>query len=114
LVLLRAVSYLFAWGGLVIATFSIARASPGLSKAPLLVVGSALWPVLFPMWFPEMARRGNDSLVLLLLALAWVVARKAFNPRGNIFHFALLGACADWVCSLRRPCCRSLLRWGYS
>ena len=92
LVLLRTVSYLFAWGGLVIATFSIARASPALSKIPLLVVGPALWPVLFPMWFPEMARLGNDSLVLLLLSLAWVVTRKAFDQRGKTFHFALLGA----------------------
>jgi hypothetical protein len=74
LVLLRAVSYLFAWGGLVIATFSIARASPAWPKAPLLVVGPALWPVLFPMWFPEMA----------------------FDPRGKTFHFALLGV----VCGL--------------
>jgi hypothetical protein len=96
LVLLRAVSYLFAWGGLVIATFSIARASPAWPKAPLLVVGPALWPVLFPMWFPEMARLGNDSLVLLLLSLAWVVTRKAFDPRGKTFHFALLGV----VCGL--------------
>jgi 4-amino-4-deoxy-L-arabinose transferase-like glycosyltransferase len=48
------------------------------------------------MWFPEMARLGNDSLVLLLLSLAWVVTRKAFDPRGKTFHFALLGV----VCGL--------------
>ncbi len=96
LVLLRAVSYLFAWSGLVIATFSIARASAAWPKAPLLVVGPALWPVLFPMWFPEMARLGNDSLVLLLLSLAWLVTRKAFDQSGKTFHFALLGV----VCGL--------------
>lgn len=95
IVLLRAVSYLFAWGGLVIATFSIARYS-AWPKAPLLVVGPALWPVLFPMWFPEMARLGNDSLILALLALAVVAARKAFGPSAKTFHFALLGA----VCGL--------------
>jgi hypothetical protein len=96
LVLLRAVSYLFAWSGLVIATFSIARGSPAWPKVPLLIVGPALWPVLFPMWFPEMARLGNDSLVLFLLSVAWVVTRKAFEQRGKTYHFALLGG----VCGL--------------
>jgi hypothetical protein len=96
LFLLRGVSYLLAWGGLVVATFSIARRNAASPIAPLLVVGPALWPALFPMWFPEMARLGNDSLVLLLLAVAWVVTRRAVGPRGEILHFALLGA----VCGL--------------
>lgn len=95
-VLLRSASYLFAWGGLVIATFSIARSSAGSPYAPLLVVGPALWPALFPQWFPEMARLGNDSLVLLLLALASVVIRRGFSPNGKTVHFALLGG----VCGL--------------
>jgi hypothetical protein len=91
LFLLRAVSYLFAWGGLVIVTVTLARRSAASSATPLLVVGPALWPALFPMWFPEMARLGNDSLVLLLLALAWVVTRRAIGPRGQTLQFALLG-----------------------
>ncbi|HKA79704.1 MAG TPA: hypothetical protein VKD43_06700 [Xanthobacteraceae bacterium] len=101
LFLLRAVSYLLAWGGLVIATFSIMRASAApaiapLIVSPLIVLAPALWPALFPMWFPEMARIGNDSLVLLLLAVAWVVTGRALGPRGRIGHFALLGA----ICGL--------------
>ena len=91
IVLLRAVSYLFAWGGLVIATFSNAQSSSMWPKNPVLMIGPALWPALFPMWFPEMARLGNDSLVLALLALAVLVTRKAFEPSGNNFHFVLLG-----------------------
>ena len=51
---------------------------------------------VIPHVVPEMARLGNDSLVLLLLSLAWVVTRKAFDPRGKTFHFALLGV----VCGL--------------
>jgi hypothetical protein len=43
-----------------------------------------------------MARLGNDSLILLLLALAWVVTRKAFDQGGKTVHFALLGG----VCGL--------------
>ena len=95
LFLLRA-SYLLAWGGLVVATFSIARRNDTSPTATLLVVGPALWPALFPMWFPEMARLGNDSLVLLLLAAAWLVTRRALSLRGKILHFALLGV----VCGL--------------
>lgn len=92
LVMLRAVSYLFAWCGLVIATVSIAYNFTASQSARLTALGPALWPALFPMWFPEMARLGNDSLVLLLLALALVAMRKAFSPDGKVFHFALLGA----------------------
>ena len=96
LFLLRSISYLFAWSGLVIATFTFARGRAVSSIAPVQAVGPALWPALFPMWFPEMARLGNDSLVLLILALALVVIRKAILQRGKTFHFALLGA----VCGL--------------
>jgi hypothetical protein len=96
LVLLRSVSYLLAWGGLVVATVSIARAKAAAPFAPLLVVAPGLWPALFPMWFPEMARLGNDSLILLLLAVAWVVTGKAIGPDGTSRHFALLGA----ICGL--------------
>jgi hypothetical protein len=95
-VLLRGVSYLLAWTGLVIATITIARTNAGSQAAPLLVVAPALWPALFPMWLPEMARLGNDSLVLLLVAAAWVVASKAIGCRGTVRHFALLGA----ICGL--------------
>jgi hypothetical protein len=115
LFLLRGVSYLLAWGGLVVVTFSIAQrmsrksgnrfsekdmrqltTSAASPIAALLVLAPALWPALFPMWFPEMARLGNDSLVLLLLAAAWVVTGKALGPRGGVGHFALLGA----ICGL--------------
>jgi len=96
LFLLRGVSYLFAWGGLVVATFSIARRNDTSLNDVLLVAAPALWPVLFPMWFPEMARLGNDSLVLLLLAAAGLVTRRALGARGKLFHFVILGA----VCGL--------------
>ena len=115
LFLLRAVSYLLAWSGLVVATVSVAQSmsrktenryseqdprqsttSAASPVAPLLVLAPALWPALFPMWFPEMARVGNDSLLLLLLAVAWVVTARALGPRGHVSHFVLLGA----ICGL--------------
>jgi hypothetical protein len=33
-----------------------------------MIAAPALWPFVFPGWFPEMARLGNDSLVALLVA----------------------------------------------
>lgn len=35
---------------------------------------SLAWPLVFPGFFPEFARIGNDSLVLLVLALVWALA----------------------------------------
>jgi 4-amino-4-deoxy-L-arabinose transferase-like glycosyltransferase len=96
LFLLRSISYLFAWSGLVIATFTLARGWAVSSIAPVQAVGPALWPALFPMWFPEMERLGNDSLVSLILALALVVTRKAILQRGKTFHFTLRGG----ICGL--------------
>ena len=92
LLLLRAVSYLFAWGALIIASVMLARPAVAPSLRPVLLLGPAMWPALFPMWFPEMARLGNDSLLLLLLALAWAVTQTALAPQGRLRYIALLGA----------------------
>jgi hypothetical protein len=95
MLLLRSISYLFAWGSLVIVTVSITRKTQPPAR-DILVLGPALWPVLWPMWFPEMARLGNDSLVSLLLALSWITIRRALGARGSTADFALLGA----ICGL--------------
>ncbi len=77
LLFLRALSYTLACAGVTLAlgaAFRLARAR-GVSAEPF-VLAPVLWPLLLPMWFPEMARLGNDSLVVLLAALTWVfVAR---------------------------------------
>ncbi len=62
---LRGMSYLLAFGGLCLAVFYYARQTGNSDWH------AALWPLLMPSWFPEMARLGNDSLACLLLALAW-------------------------------------------
>jgi len=89
LFLLRAVSYFFAWSALVIVTISMAREPLG-SETSMIAPG--LWPALFPMWFPEMARLGNDSLTLLLLALAWIPVCRGLRPGRHVAAFALAGA----------------------
>lgn len=62
---LRAMSFLLAFGGLCLAVIQYARQTGNDGWH------AALWPLLMPSWFPEMARLGNDSLACLLLALAW-------------------------------------------
>ena len=74
LFLLRGVSYGLAWVGLCIMTLFWFRGTSGKSVSePSSYLAPALWPLFFPMWFPEMARLGNDCLVALLAACAWIV-----------------------------------------
>jgi hypothetical protein len=91
LLLMRGASYCFAWLALCLATVSMLaqrRAAPSLPAE--LILAPALWPLLFPMWFPEMARLGSDSLVCLLAACAWIVAlRLAVSNAGAAWHLAL-------------------------
>jgi hypothetical protein len=73
LALLRGLSYLAAWLSLCLAVFVADKMFPvnGLGRA--MIAAPALWPFVFPGWFPEMARLGNDSLVALLVACAVAV-----------------------------------------
>ena len=85
---LRSVSYLIAWSALVL---TIVVLSSRRTAAPAwLPLAVAAWPFLFPMWFPEMGRLGNDNLVTVFAAcvflLSWPVTTSA-----RIGHHALLG-----------------------
>lgn len=72
LFVLRLASWLAAVGGLWLAARAtrryLERVAPG---RPELGVVPLAWPFLIPMFFPTLARLGNDSLCLLLLGLAW-------------------------------------------
>lgn len=93
LALLRGLSYLIAWGGLCIAAAATLRmAPPPAAGRTAALLAIALWPALFPMWFPEMARLGNDSLLVPIAAGAAVlVAAIAASPR-RLMLYAALGA----------------------
>lgn len=67
---LRLVSWIFAFAGLALAVEALARRADLLPPGGAVV--AAAWPFLFPQFIPEMARLGNDSLCLLLLAIALV------------------------------------------
>jgi 4-amino-4-deoxy-L-arabinose transferase-like glycosyltransferase len=89
LFVLRALSYLIAWGGLcVIVIAALRRRAPdGAAWLPLAL---AAWPFLFPMWFPEMGRLGNDSLITIFAACVFLLAWSA-TASAKLVHHALLG-----------------------
>src|SRR4029077_13746731 len=74
LALLRGLSYLVAWLSLCLAVFVADKMFSASDLGGAMILAPALWPFVFPGWFPEMARLGNDSLVALLVACAVAVA----------------------------------------
>jgi hypothetical protein len=95
LFILRSVSYLLAWLALVLGVYTCARAIPaprhGAPDRGWLMLGVAAWPVLFPGWFPEMARLGNDSLCALLTALVWWRTARALDEGPGFGYACTLG-----------------------
>jgi len=95
--ILRMVSYIFAWLGLVIGVFTcleIAKNQSSHNKISLwnwAAIAVVLWPILFPAWFSDMARIGNDSICCLLLSLVWFVSIKMTTLEISLKHFLLLG-----------------------
>jgi len=95
LFILRLVSYLFAWLALVLGVYTCAKLIPaGSGSAPYrdwLVLGVAAWPVIFPGWFPEMARLGNDSLSALIAAAVWWSTVRALEQGPSVRYAAAAG-----------------------
>ena len=57
-------------------------------------VAIALWPALFPMWFVELGRLGNDSLVALLAGLTAILIPRTVLQGGWRHHLSLGVVCA--------------------
>ena len=87
---LRAFSYLIAWIGLCITAVAALRGGIPERAALPLMFAIAAWPLIFPMWFPEMARLGNDSLVTVFAALLSVLAWRV-STAGEPRHYLMLG-----------------------
>ena len=81
LLVLRLASFALAFAGLVLGVLATVRyAGPvGVWTGPVM----AAWPFLFPQFFPEFARLGNDSLCLLLAAFAWAALLRVLNGEGR-------------------------------
>jgi len=94
LALLRGLSYFAAWLSLCLAVLVAAKAFPTSGPGRAMIAAPALWPFVFPGWFPEMARLGNDSLVALMVACA--IAVVACAPIRRWSTWLLLGV----ICGL--------------
>jgi hypothetical protein len=92
LLLLRTVSWVMAFTGFAVGAYATLQV---LSDVPpparLMVLGL---PLLFPEFFPEMARLGNDSLCLLIMGVAWWILLRLLKQRDlptAVFLGLLLG-----------------------
>ena len=87
--LLRLTSWGFAFTGLVIGVLAIHRHFEArFAGAAVIAAG---WPFLFPQFFPEMARIGNDSLCLLWVGLAWMFLLRHEARRSALIPLVGLG-----------------------
>jgi len=97
LFILRLTSYLFAWSALIIGCFIyLNRIHSNSYKADeriyyWITIGFGIWPILFPSWFPEMARMGNDSLCALIMALIWAVSLRACSKGLSLVYAFAIG-----------------------
>ena len=91
--LMRAVSWMFAFGGYVLGVGAILRFWPEENSTTVAAI-SAAWPFIAPMYFSEMARLGSDSLCLLIMGGAWWMLLKIAGgkvvPKAR--DYAILGA----------------------
>ena len=87
---LRAFSCLIAWIALCVTAVAALRGKIPERAALPLMFAIAAWPLIFPMWFPEMARLGNDSLVTVFAAFTAVLAWRV-STAGAPRHYLMLG-----------------------
>lgn len=73
LLLLRSASWALAFTGFAVGCLATQRQLRPLNTSPPLLLLVPAWPFLFPQFFPEMARLGNDSLCLFLAGIAWAL-----------------------------------------
>ncbi len=88
---LRGFSFLLAYAGLLLGLMGALRAASSSDERRCLTCAFLLYPVLFPSFFAEFGRIGNDSLCLFLTGA--IAAQLALEPRQphRPFHHVLLG-----------------------
>lgn len=90
LLIMRAVSLAFALAAAGVALMSLAYIRP--ERRAFAAAGVILWPVVVPMWIPEMARLGNDGLTALWIALAWLLTTRIVIAGDRRSDYLALGA----------------------
>jgi len=89
ILVLRLISYSLAVTGVFLAMMAV-RSSASNIEPQAAVAGFLLYPVMLPMFFPEFARLGNDSLCLLLAgAAAFSLAKSLADERSVVWPTAL-------------------------
>ena len=88
--LLRLVSWSLAFAGFAIGCRATQQSLLTLNVSPRLCLLVPAWPFLFPEFFPEMARLGNDCLCLLLMGIGWYLVLRLISQR-QVKIAALLG-----------------------
>jgi hypothetical protein len=78
---LRFASYVLALMGVTLGLLAVRSRSYAEDSAA--VVGFVLYPIVLPMFFPEFARMGNDSLCLLLTGLLAFLLSLQTRDKGN-------------------------------
>jgi len=102
--ILRMCSYLLAWFALIVAISSslvMIRLESIKDNRMLqywIIFGTAIIPVLFPSWFPEMGRMGNDSLCALIMSLVWYVLLHAYQHGLKWTHSIIIGVLLGLGC----------------
>jgi hypothetical protein len=77
---LRLASFLLAWTAWALAVAGCLNATAARQDAfpwRWATLGTAVWPMFWPGWFPEFARLGNDSLAALLATAVWLLTVRA-------------------------------------
>jgi hypothetical protein len=106
LFIIRCISFLFAWLALVVGAFSffdvIKKNTEGMKTQVYFwaLIGIGLWPLLFPSWFTDMARMGNDSLCAFIIALLWLVLVR-YQNKHNFTSFMLIGVLLGLGCLIK-------------
>ncbi|WP_109108701.1 hypothetical protein [Azospirillum sp. TSO35-2] len=89
LLVLRSLSWTFAFAGLALGVLATERwaAAKGSRVAPFM----AAYPFLVPQFFPEMARLGNDGLCLLIAGAAWFLLLNILAEKPGVWAAPALG-----------------------
>jgi hypothetical protein len=67
--------------------------APGHASLSALPTMCLAYPFFMPMFFPEFARIGNDSLCLLIFGACWALMLPMLGRASSLWHSAALGAC---------------------
>jgi 4-amino-4-deoxy-L-arabinose transferase-like glycosyltransferase len=106
LFILRSISFLFAWLALVIGALSffevMKKNTEGLDTQIYFkaLIGIGIWPLIFPSWFTDMARMGNDSLCAFIIALLWLVLVR-YQNKHNFMSYILIGVLLGLGCLIK-------------